>query len=126
MEAHGGLIDFDPLTVASGIVKADSGGQVVVTGTTTLSGVEMQANSGGELALDGAVAGSAGIIYANSGGTVYVASSASGSWSSSSRVAAWFLAGPTLPEKSPKPATDYSAPTWPIEPGAVIRLLLRS
>ena len=55
MVAHGGLIDFDPLT-NSGTMSADSGGQISVTGATVDNGT-ITANSGGTVYLGGAVTG---------------------------------------------------------------------
>ena len=55
MVAHGGLIDFDPLT-NFGTMSADSGGQISVTGATVDNGT-ITANSGGTVYLGGAVTG---------------------------------------------------------------------
>src|SRR6185437_7787595 len=53
MVAHGGLIDFDPLT-NSGTMSADSGGKISVTGATVDNG-SITANSGGTVYLGGQV-----------------------------------------------------------------------
>ena len=55
MVAHGGLIDFDPLT-NFGTMSADFGGQISVTGATVDNGT-ITANSGGTVYLGGAVTG---------------------------------------------------------------------
>ncbi len=70
MVAHGGLIDFDPLT-NSGTMSVDSGGEISVTGSTVNNG-SITANSGGTVYLGGQVSATVGFVTGGSSGPLNI------------------------------------------------------